>query len=113
MENTFEVRTKHCTYSNCSFYTSTYDANGKLYIGIVADLGDGVQPVMDVTVNVNAMAPEDCIAVKNHSENAGVLDEMKRIGLVTEVVGKVQSGFVRIPICRYNKGVLDRYSYRG
>ena len=113
MENTFDVRTKFCTYQNCRLYTSTYDANGGLYIGIVADCGDGVEPVMDVTVNVGAMTPEGCIAVKNHSENAGALDEMKRIGLVKEVIGSIQSGFVKIPICRYDAEILERYRYRG
>lgn len=113
MESTFDVRTKYCTYANCSFYTSTYDANGERYIGVVADLGDGPKPVMDITVNLGARTPEDCIAVKNYSENDGVLAEMQRIGLVTEVVDWVKSGFVKIPICRYDPDVLKRYGYVG
>ena len=113
MDNTFDVQTKYCTYTNCNFYTSTYDANGELYIGVVADLGDGLEPVMDITVNLGARTPKDCIAVKNHSENNGVLAEMQRIGLVTEVVEWVQSGFVKIPICRYDPDVLERYRYSG
>ena len=113
MENTFDVRTKFGAYWDCRLYTSTYDVNGGLYIGVVSDSGNGMEPVMDITVNVGTLAPKGCIAVKNHSENAGVLDEMKRIGLVTAVIGSVQSGFVKIPICRYNAETLERYRYRG
>lgn len=51
-----------------------------------------------------------CIAVKDYSENTGLLAFLKSIGFITEVVEKRRSGYVEIPICRYDKAVLERYS---
>lgn len=65
---------------------------------------------MDVTANLSDEVPLGCIAVKDYSENTGLLAFLKSIGFITEVVEKRRSGYVEIPICRYDKAVLERYS---
>lgn len=41
-----------------------------------------------------------CIAIKDYSENEGVLDECVRLGLVGPVLYRIDSGFVSIPVCK-------------
>ena len=71
---------------------------------------EGAEPLMDVTANLSDEVPLGCIAVKDYSENTGLLAFLKSIGFITEVVEKRRSGYVEIPICRYDKAVLERYS---
>ena len=46
------------------------------------------------------------IAVKNYSENEGMLDVLKEAGVVKQIVGYVQSGFVEIPLVEIDKNKL-------
>ena len=80
------------------------------YIGIAKQEPEGAEPLMDVTANLSDEVPLGCIAVKDYSENTGLLAFLKSIGFITEVVEKRRSGYVEIPICRYDKAVLERYS---
>ena len=84
--------------------------SGTLYIGIAKQEPEGAEPLMDVTANLSDEVPLGCIAVKDYSENTGLLAFLKSIGFITEVVEKRRSGYVEIPICRYDKAVLERYS---
>ena len=102
--NTFDIRFVRTKYKGCSFHTARYSEGGNLYIGITRK----GEPIADVTVNIGALPPGQ-IAVKNYSENAGLLEQLEQLGLVEEVVRYVPSGFVQIPICKYNEEVLAQY----
>ena len=108
-KESFDLKTHFGAYRNCRFYTSEYESSVGLYIGIEANGEFGREPAMDVTVNLGDAVPAGCIAVKNHSENSGLLDELLRIGLVSGVIYSVPSGFVEVPVCLYDPDVLDRY----
>jgi hypothetical protein len=53
---------------------------------------------MSVTVNLNGL-DENEVAIKNYSENEGILDVLVAEGIVKSPHRYVNSGFVKIPIC--------------
>ena len=55
-------------------------------------------PYMSVTVNIDGL-DENEVAIKNYSENEGILDVLVDEGIVKSPHRYVNSGFVRIPIC--------------
>ena len=105
----FHLKTPYLDCPQCFFYNSRA-LSGTLYIGIAKQEPEGAEPLMDVTANLSDEVPLGCIAVKDYSENTGLLAFLKSIGFITEVVEKRRSGYVEIPICRYDKAVLERYS---
>lgn len=109
---TFELKTPYAKYKNCYFYTNHYADNGNLFIGIAQDSeDDGEMYIMNITMNPSVPLADGCIAVKNYSENEGILEEMKALGLVTEILCYLPSGYVSIPVCRYDKNILQKYSH--
>ena len=105
----FHLKTPFLDCPQCFFYSSHYLA-GTTYIGIAQQQDEGAEPLMDVTVFLKDKIPQGCIAVKDYSENTGLVDFLKSIGFITDVVEKRPSGFVEIPICRYDPAVLEKYS---
>ena len=105
----FHLKTPYLDCPQCFFYNSRA-LSGTPYIGIAKQEPEGAEPLMDVTANLSDEVPLGCIAVKDYSENTGLLAFLKSIGFITEVVEKRRSGYVEIPICRYDKAVLERYS---
>lgn len=98
----FHLKTPYLDCPQCFFYNSRA-LSGTLYIGIAKQEPEGAEPLMDVTENLSDEVPLGCIAVKDYSENTGLLAFLKSIGFITEVVEKRRSGYVEIPICRYDK----------
>ena len=105
----FHLKTQILDRPQCFFYISRNYA-GTPYIGIAQQQDGGAEPLVDVTVILKDEIPNGCIAVKDHSENTGLVDFLKSIGFITDVVEKRPSGFVEIPICRYDPTVLEKYS---
>ena len=50
------------------------------------------------------------IAIKDYSENEGMMDALIEAGIVTEPVMFIDSGWVKIPVCRLLKETSDEYS---
>lgn len=100
----FHLKTPYLDCPQCFFYNSRA-LSGTPYIGIAKQEPEGAEPLMDVTANLSDEVPLGCIAVKDYSENTGLLAFLKSIGFITEVVEKRRSGYVDIPICRYDKAV--------
>ena len=105
----FHLKTPYLDRPRCFFYSSRA-LSGSPYIGIAQEDEFGAEPLMDVTANLSDEIPLGCIAVKDYSENTGLLAFLKSLGFITEVVEKRRSGYVEIPICRYDKAVLEKYS---
>lgn len=104
--NTFNLKLKFGTYKDCYFETNKYK-NGNLALSIY-NFSDG--PICTVTVNPGMALPDDLVAIKNYSENDGILPELIKLGIINEVVYMLPQGFVEIPICTYNKEMLKKYS---
>jgi hypothetical protein len=74
-----------------------YRNNNRVSITLI-DAEDGI-PFAVATVNLpDEPLEENEIAIKNHSENEGILWALQEAGIVGQVKREVQSGFVRIPI---------------
>ena len=74
-----------------------YRNNNRVSITLL-DAEDGI-PFAVATVNLpDEPLEENEIAIKNHSENEGILWALQEAGIVGQVKREVQSGFVRIPI---------------
>lgn len=84
-------------FKDCVFFASRYRDNGNLALQIVNE-EDG--PIVTPTVNPGEALDDDCIAVKNYSENTGMLDFLREHDIVGEVVRVIPSGWVEIPVCR-------------
>lgn len=104
----FTLETKYGRYENCFFRTNAY-RDGSIAIKASQVVDGFSEPILFVTVNLGHPLPENCIAVKDYSENEGVLDCLQELGLITEVVCRERSGYVIIPVCRYDPEILARY----
>ena len=62
------------------------------------DMEDGF-PFAKCTVNIPGLAKDE-VAVKNYSENEGMLDFLLRNGIVEKPHRYENSGFVRVPVCK-------------
>lgn len=62
------------------------------------DLDDGF-PFAKSTINMPGLK-EDEVAVKNYSENEGMLDFLVENGIVHPPHKMEQSGFVTVPVCK-------------
>jgi hypothetical protein len=74
-------------------------ANGQTAIKLF-DMADGF-PFATATVCVeDNLLKEDEVAIKDYSENAGMLDSLIEAKIVEHPHAFIQSGHVKIPICK-------------
>ena len=78
----FHLKTPYLDCPQCFFYNSRA-LSGTPYIGIAKQEPEGAEPLMDVTANLSDEVPLGCIAVKDYSENTGLLAFLKSIGFIT------------------------------
>lgn len=52
------------------------------------------------TVNLDIPMEPDEVAIRDYSENEGMLNVLVAAGIVSEPIRREQSGFVMIPICK-------------
>lgn len=82
---------------DCVINFATY-ANGRTAIQL-CDATDG-QPVSMATVNLpDEHMVEDEVAIKDYSENSGMVDTLVAAGVIARPHRAVPSGFVTIPVC--------------
>ena len=73
---------------------------------ILLETLDG-EPWLDATRAVAAAIPADCVAIKDYSENEGLLDVLIKQGVVEAgTVTSIASGFVRLPVHRLTRAAL-------
>lgn len=73
--------------------------NGRTALQLVDK--DDYAPVATASVNLpQEPLAKDEIAIKDYSENKGMLDALVKGGIVSEPIGYANSGFVTIPICK-------------
>lgn len=92
----FTFRGSVCDYPNCAFTIKRYGMNNNIYIGIISkDEG----PICHCTVNTPTKLPDDRIAVKDWSENEGMVEKLKDLDMITgDPVDYIHSGLVNIGV---------------
>lgn len=91
----FKYKSKYATYDRCIFQVGRYP-NGNLAVEIWSQT-EG--PVNRVTVNPDVPLSDDMIAIKDYSENEGMVESMVELGIIIEpAFMTIQSGWVEIPV---------------
>lgn len=80
----------------CLLEMGTY-VNGGVAMRLV-DAEDG-GPVATATVWLDGLAPDE-VAIKNYSENEGMMGALMGANVITAPHREIHSGFVDIPVCR-------------
>lgn len=99
----YHIKTKYCD-EVVSFKWSKYSS------GQIALQLNGVQgPMMTVTNNVpDANVPEDCIVIKDYSENEGIRGELIRVGVIKPRAEMgIPSGFVMLHVHKLKFNPFD------
>ena len=73
-------------------------SNGQTRIQLF-DTEDGM-PYATATVAIEKHLESDEVAIKDYSENAGILEALVTAGIVYPPHSYLQQNFVKIPICR-------------
>ena len=85
---------------SCTLKVGRY-ANGRIAIQLV-DALDG-DPVAVATVNVpEEHLEEDEVVIKDYSENEGMLNALRKAGIIGGVMRRVQTGYVMSPVVKLN-----------
>lgn len=93
---TFTHKASHGTYT-LGVEVCKY-RNGQNAIELV-DMGHN-EPFMTASVSVEIELKADEVAIKDYSENQGILSELIKNGVVSKPHKVINSGFVTIPICK-------------
>lgn len=91
----FTYKSRYGTYENCCFQSGMYE-NGNTAIEIWSPM-EG--PITKVTFNTSIRLPHDQIAVKDYSENYGMVDWLQSMGFIEDTpVRIIRIGFAEIPV---------------
>ena len=74
------------------------------------DEENGWEPWATATVQIGGLG-ENEVAIKNYSENKGILEALVGLGVINPPHRRVASGFVMIDICRMNRDKIAEYSW--
>lgn len=107
INDVFEITTKYGTYNDCSFVVREY-MNHRPRIDIISNT---LGPILTATVNIPEVSFDiNYVAIKNYSENDGIEEELKRLGvIVDDPVTYIISGWVMIPIYRLTEEFVEKY----
>jgi len=98
------MNTKYITH--CSPYGGEYSLmlvygkypNGQTKIQLY-DAEDGM-PYATATSMVKMHIDEDCVVIKNYSENEGILDSLIKAGIVSYPHSYIPSGYINLSVCK-------------
>jgi hypothetical protein len=86
-------------YCNFKLENITKERYGNGRVALSAYDEEGCIAKLSVNIAYYPLA-EDEIAIKDYSENEGVLEDLIEMGVVSEPLRYVLQGFVHIPICK-------------
>ena len=106
-KDSFRYKGNYCTYHDCHFVTSRYCDNYNLYLGVVSET-EGL--ICTCSVNTTRKLDDDRIAVKNYSENTGMVERLVGLGIIEEKADDyIPSGFVWIPVHKLTASGLELF----
>jgi hypothetical protein len=100
MENTISIpfSSPYGEFMNISLVFGKY-RNGQRAIEMI-DEADGAPYAVASVALVDEFLSDDEVAIKNWSENAGVLESLIENEIVSAPIRYAYSGFVQVPICK-------------
>lgn len=88
---------KYNEYDDCWFSVSRY-SNGNICVEIWQD---NHGPIVRVTTNLGVSIPDSYLAIKDYSENEGMVEFLKKLDIIADdPVMTVPIGYVFIPVHR-------------
>jgi hypothetical protein len=93
MNKTFELKLAYYTFPNCYFVPSRYSSNNNLALKIESE-DKGL--ICVCTVNPDEKLSDDVICIKNYSENEGMVEFLKNMGIIGDMVKVIPSGWVEL-----------------
>ena len=91
---TMTFKTSHASYPNCHFVTGYYP-NGNLALQVAnPTLGH----ICTCTVNPGCTVPHDALAIKNYSENQGMVTTLTNMGIIGPELYRIPSGWTQIHV---------------
>lgn len=88
------------TDKKVSIIKTEYQSPKNIALLAVMETEAGREPFGMITVNVQQELKPGRVAIKDWSENEGLLDVLVEEGIVSEPLSYIPSGFVEIPVCR-------------
>lgn len=111
-----------CEFLNipCSMQFDRYRSTRNLAVQLVIHNPDGAienyfhnEPMTVATVNLGPL-PDDRIAIKDYSENEGMVKSLAAAGFIEpSPCETVDSGFVRIPVHKLTPAAIDEFRAAG
>lgn len=91
----FTFKSRYGSYQNCYFVTSRY-GNGNLAVEI---WNNTEGPISRITTNPDIKIPVTHIAIKNYAENEGMVETMKKMGIIeSDPTQIIRTGYVTVPV---------------
>jgi hypothetical protein len=81
----------------CELRVHRYAKPANVCLRLVTQEGE---PMATATVNPNTLLPEGIVAIKDYSENAGILTALEAAGVVEHTGESVPVGFAEAQLCR-------------
>lgn len=105
--NNFNYESMHASYPDCEIVKGRYADNDNLCLTL---FNNELGPIARITVNTDVKLPDDRIAIKNYSENEGMVAWLFKNNLIEkEPIRHVLQGYVEIPVHKltdYAKNLL-------
>ena len=107
----FPIRTQDFCTKECFLNLYTYpDTLGLCVFACCTCAEEYTIPGRELTTRLWDM-PEGCIALQDDDAVSGILDSLRIAGIVTEVLRRESEARGTFAICRYDKGVLSRFTH--
>ena len=87
----------------CWVYVDRYE-NGQMHIQLISN----EMPFATASVAINYDLGKDEVAIKNYSENTGIVDALIEANIIRERVGSIFQGYVQIPIFKLSKEFINK-----
>ena len=113
MKPTDQIEYEGCSGTTyfCNFVPGFY-GNGNLALELVGATGTPYEgePIVRVTVNPGYPIPDGRIAIKDYSENKGMVDFCKKAGIIGREISVISMNFVTIPVYELTESGKEIFS---
>ena len=107
----FPIRTQDFCAKECFLNLYTYpETLGLCVVACCTCAEEYTIPGRELTTRLRDI-PQDCIALRDDEAVSGILDSLRNAGIVTEVLQRESEARGTFAICRYDKGVLSRFTH--
>lgn len=83
-----------------------YYENGNTAIQLLDKEDYGL--IATATMNLGDKLPENQAYIKDYSENEGMLEALKKAGIINNIIGYKSSGYITAPLCELNMDLLPK-----